>query len=248
MKRTITLLMFFVVSVFSLDNDTFTDSRDGKKYKTVKIGKQTWMAQNLDYHGEDGYLGLCYGAEPQKDVMKPENCKKYGRLYDWEEAKKACPRSWHLPSDAEWQTLVDFAGGDEIAGQKLKSKSGWKEHDFSGKNPKSPKCRWAEQTEKQVDNRGRVISPAGVKEYDYCATDEFGFSALPGGFGYSLGDFDDVGDYGGWWSATEDDFSNAYHRYMSYNDGRVYSDYTKSSVFMYLNLKSYLLSVRCVQD
>jgi uncharacterized protein (TIGR02145 family) len=144
-----------------------------------------------------------------------------------------------LPSDAEWQTLVDLAGGNEVAGQKLKSKSGWEEYDFSGKSPKSPKCKWTEQTEKQVDNRGQVISPAGVKEYDYCATDEFGFSALPGGYGYSGGGFGYVGGRGYWWSATVD-FSNlAYYRYVGYYFSNVFRDF---------NYKSFLFSVRCVQD
>jgi len=113
MKKAITLLMFFVVAVFA---DTFTDSRDGKTYKTVKIGKQTWMAQNLDYHGSDGYLGLCYGDYPRSGIREPENCQKYGRLYDYNEALKACPKGWHLPSDNEWQTFVDFAGGISVHG------------------------------------------------------------------------------------------------------------------------------------
>jgi uncharacterized protein (TIGR02145 family) len=56
----------------------------------------------------------------------PANGKKYGRLYDWETAKKAAPPGWHLPSKEEWQELVDFAGGKKIAGKKLKAKSGWK--------------------------------------------------------------------------------------------------------------------------
>jgi uncharacterized protein (TIGR02145 family) len=99
----------------SKDGKFFTDSRDGKKYKTVIIGKQIWMAENLNYETESS---KCYGNEPA-------NCKKYGRLYDWETGMEICPKGWHLPSDKEWQTLVDFAGGDNIAGKKLKAKSGW---------------------------------------------------------------------------------------------------------------------------
>jgi len=90
---------------------TFTDSRDGKTYKKVKIGTQTWMAENLDRATANS---MCY-----------ENCVKYGRLYTWPDAKTACPSGWHLPRDAEWQTLVDYAGGDAVAGGKLKSTSGW---------------------------------------------------------------------------------------------------------------------------
>jgi uncharacterized protein (TIGR02145 family) len=95
--------------------EKFTDPRDGKVYRTVKIGEQIWMAQNLNYEAEGS---VCYGNDPA-------NGEKYGRLYDWETAMKASPPGWHLPSDDEWQTLVDFAGGKEIAGKKLKTKSGW---------------------------------------------------------------------------------------------------------------------------
>jgi len=233
------ILLLTCVAVFAQQKDTFTDSRDGKTYKTVKIGKQVWMAQNLDYHGSDGYLGLCYGANPKKEIMNLENCKSYGRLYDWKEANQACPKGWHLPNNDEWQTLVDFAGGKEIAGKKLKAKSGWKEYDFSEKNPGSPKCKWTEQTEKQIDNRGRVISPAGVVEHDNCATDEFGFSALPGGDGGSDGSFRNVGSYGGWWSANGYGSFDAYHRNMNY-----YS----VSAYWYNSHKASLFSVRCVWD
>jgi uncharacterized protein (TIGR02145 family) len=91
----------------------FTDSRDGTTYRTVKIGRQTWMAKNLNYQTGKSW---CYNN-------KADNCHEYGKLYDWETAMKACPAGWHLPSRDEWSELVNFIGGKEIAGTKLKSTS-----------------------------------------------------------------------------------------------------------------------------
>jgi len=82
---------------------SFTDTRDGKTYKTVKIGTQVWMAENLNYNIGSG--SWCYGDNSS-------NCNKYGRLYDWETAKKACPAGWHLPSKSEFETLLNNYGSE----------------------------------------------------------------------------------------------------------------------------------------
>jgi uncharacterized protein (TIGR02145 family) len=93
----------------------FIDPRDGKKYKAVKIGDQVWMAENLNYNVSDS---KCYDN-------KTENCSKYGRLYNWNMAKAACPNDWHLPSNEEWDILIALVGGEKTAGKFLKATSGW---------------------------------------------------------------------------------------------------------------------------
>lgn len=210
----------------SAQKETFTDSRDGKIYKWVKIGDQVWMAQNLDYHGEDGYLGLCYGDKPKNKIRNPENCKKYGRLYSWNEAIKACPEGWHLSSDGEWQTLVDFLGGNEAAGKKLKAKSGWN------------KCSYTEQTAEEIDDRGRIIAPAAVIKHNNC-TDEYGFSALPGGHIRSATDYSYVADGDGYWWTSAKGGIATWSWYMGHNYSQVRRD---------LHNNWLLFSVRCVQD
>ena len=103
-----------------IEKGTFTDTRDKKTYKTVKIGTQTWMAENLNYEAKGS---KCYDN-------KPANCKKYGRLYNWATAKSACPKGWHLPSKSEYEALDGAVGGGETAGKKLKSKSGWEDWEY----------------------------------------------------------------------------------------------------------------------
>jgi len=115
MSKVIILIALFGVAVFAQQKGSFTDPRDKKTYKTVKIGEQTWMAENLNYNAKGS---KCYGN-------KPANCDKYGRLYSWETSKSACPAGWHLPAREEWNVLYDAVGGEDIAEKVLKSKSGW---------------------------------------------------------------------------------------------------------------------------
>jgi uncharacterized protein (TIGR02145 family) len=111
--------------------DTLTDTRDGQTYKTVKIGTQTWMAQNINYKTKGG--SWCYNDSTSY-------CKKYGRLYDWNTATTVCPKGWKLPSREDWDQLAESVGGRKIdnydswhdwldAGKKLKSTSGWYNND-----------------------------------------------------------------------------------------------------------------------
>jgi uncharacterized protein (TIGR02145 family) len=118
---------------------TFTDARDGQTYKTVTIGTQTWMARNINYQTKSG--SWCYDNNV-------DNCKQYGRLYDWNTAKTACPAGWHLPS--RWDNLEEEAavGGKGVAGKALKSTNGWY-NDGNG-----------------IDNNGFSALPGGYRDTD----------------------------------------------------------------------------------
>jgi uncharacterized protein (TIGR02145 family) len=105
---------------------SFTDSRDGQTYRTVRIGGQTWMAENLNYAADGSWcycdLVIWASTEEALQAERDANCGKYGRLYDWNTAAEVCPAGWHLPSSEEWDALDNFVGKLN-AGAKLKSKS-----------------------------------------------------------------------------------------------------------------------------
>jgi uncharacterized protein (TIGR02145 family) len=186
--------------------DTFTDSRDGKTYKTVSIERHTWMAENLNYQTSSG--SWCY------DNIS-SNCDYYGRLYDWNTAKKACFSGWRLPTRQDWDELGKIVGGvkepdDEGninwygAGKTLKAKSYW------------------------YDNGN--------------GTDDYGFSAMPGGVRhYDNGRFVNSGYFGFWWTATE--YANGSDSAYLWNM-RHYNDFASE----FFDNKDYGMSVRCRKD
>lgn len=205
-----------------------TDDRDGQIYRTVGIGSQTWMAQNLNFKGSGADSGWACGTSA-------DSARKYGRVYRWASAmgldsscnrafcgdgiamhqQGRCPEGWHVPSDEEWQSLEVAAGMDSataasgggrgiVAGVKLKSTWGW-----TGTN----------------NSRN--------------GTDVFGFRLLPAGI-FSSGSLHDVRALTSLWSASEVESSYAWYRTFGYTDESVYRNNSES--------KGYGFSLRCIQN
>jgi uncharacterized protein (TIGR02145 family) len=207
----------------------------GQVYKTAKIGKQVWMAQNLNYDVPSTATDVCYG-------YKAENCAKYGRLYNWATAmalplkcngifskddkdcaiktpyhQGICPAGWHIPRGERWDVIL----GDQ---SKLRAKNGWNSYEYDP-------CCGHECVPGCVENKV-MLSGNG--------TDNYGFAALPGGCGYEFEgklSFGGVG-YGGHWWSTSDVSTEA--------SPRVISSYPEEDGG-YIR-KSSLLSVRCMKD
>jgi len=139
-------------------------------------------------------------------------CDTYGRLYNWTVASSnACPDGWHLPSRIDWAELARTVGGTGIFG-----------NDGTAATKLKSSFGWNHSS--------------GVPE----GTDDYGFSALPGGYGrYASGGFSDAAIIGYWWTATAEGDGNAYYRSMKYNSEAVSQD---------VNDKSAGMSVRCVQE
>ncbi len=168
-----------------------TDSRDGKTYKTVTIGSQTWMAENLNYKKDDSF---CYRNDE-------DYCSHYGRLYKRNAAYGACPVGWHMPSIKEWEELFAMIGNRKIAAKALRSQMGW---------------------------RDSVVS-----------TDEYGFSALPAGYGRADGWAENAGLGAYWWSSTREEYNSDCNETVALKNDSLTWNYMSDEE---------RLSIRCVKD
>lgn len=214
------LILIIPFSCKKADNTTtgVTD-KDGNVYKTVTIGSQEWMAENLK---TTRYLnGDLIGTttSPTSDITgetapkyqwpsggDESSVSIYGRLYTWyavTDSRNVCPDGWHVPSNSEYTTLMTYLGGDTIAGRKLKE---------------TGTAHWASP------NTG--------------ATDETGFSALPGGYRGYEGLYYFIGYTGYFWSSTDYDADNGWYRGLYYNGAY---DHNLS------NSKKAGFAVRCVK-
>ena len=238
--------------VISLDTgsagwySTITDSRDSNVYNMVVIGGQIWMKENLAYlpsvvgpeTGSDGtpkYYVYNYNKDLPATAKTYNEYIFYGVLYNWPAAmdgatsssanpsgiKGICPTGWHLPSDAEWKQLEMYLGMTESE---------------------------ANDTDDRGSTEGGKLKATGTIDAhtglwngsNIGATNESGFSGLPGGFRSYEGVFAEMGNYGYWWSSTEGSSStNAWRRYLCYNNGGVHRYYSANRIGM---------SVRCVMD
>ena len=105
---------------------TFVDERDGQVYKFTTIGNQVWMAENLRYRIKEE-SAVDRSNELRSECFFPDDsCTIMGLAYNWEAAKYACPKGWHLPSEKEWDVLIRRMGGDAEANYRLRSTNGWK--------------------------------------------------------------------------------------------------------------------------
>lgn len=197
---------------------TMTD-QDSNVYKTVTIGTQTWMAENLRTTKYNDGTAIPLVTDPTAwgnlttdaycnygNTNNTDTIATFGRLYNWHAVNtgKLAPTGWHVPTDAEWTQLTDYLGGTGVAGGKLK--------EIGTTHWTSP-------------NTG--------------ATNETGFTALPVGTRSNSGEFGDIGYGGVWWSATEDYADYALFRFVGY----AYSNVGRLGTH-----KEIGLSVRCLRD
>ncbi|MGA1978434.1 MAG: fibrobacter succinogenes major paralogous domain-containing protein [Bacteroidales bacterium] len=209
--------------------DFITDSRDGQRYKTVKIGTQIWLAEDLRTTSFNN--GIVIPLVTDKTIWAvlttPAYCwynndeasykSTYGALYNWYAVStgKICPIGWHIPTDNEWKTLEMYLGMSQ------------NEADKSGM---------------RISNEGGKLKETGTTHWtnpNVGATNESGFTALPGGYRSDHGSFHDVGGYGHWWSVTVYDAMSAWDRCIDYD----YAGFSR-----YNDGKRCGFSVRCVRD
>ncbi len=195
---------------------------DGNVYKTVNIGNQTWMTENLKVTKYNDGTSI----PTEKDKVQWSKLTTgawcnynnndslgniYGKLYNWyavspttNSNKNLCPTGWHVPSDTEWNVLTDYLGGGNVAGGKMKE-----------------------------------VGTANWINSNTEATNTSLFTGLPGGGRYTNGNYYDTGLYGYWWCSSENRTYDVWIRYLDFVEGIANRSY---------EYKEGGLSVRCLKD
>ena len=213
---------------FTKDSGTFADNRDGHKYKWVRIGEQIWMGENLAYlpsvspssaesYADPYYFVYGYQSTSVSAAKATYNYSTYGVLYNWIAAKTACPTGWHLPTDDEWKQLEMALGMSQNK---------------------------ADDTDWRGTNEGTKLKATSGWYNNGNGTDDYGFSALPGGYRAGSGEFGniifgDISTFGAWWSYTEYSSFSAWHRILNNSS---------KNIVRSTDNKEYGFSVRCVRN
>lgn len=226
MKTNLVFLFLFiniyVVSPQSIEEEKYVVDIDGNRYRTVRIGSQVWMTENLrvtHYRNGDSILSTITDTLDYRSEKEPKyqfvykndlnNLQKYGRLYTWfvvVDKRNICPVGWHIPTIEEFKQLDIALGGKDLAIGKLKS---------------TDAESW--------------LSPNSD------ATNESGFNGLPGGWRAAKGSFGALGKYGHWWCSDMQSPEFAFRMFLSYNEA-CYKNHLGSSD------PQNAWSVRCVKD
>jgi uncharacterized protein (TIGR02145 family) len=174
---------------------------EGNLYKTVTIGTQQWMAENLKvskYSDGTTIPNITDNTQWQNNTTgawsyfknDAANNTKYGKLYNWYAVSKTnvCPTGWHVPTDAEWTVLTDYLGGAHVAGGKMKE-----------------------------------VGTTSWSSTIWGSTNKSLFTGLPGGYRYDDGDYSSIGLIGRWWSSSEGNATNAWYIDLPNDGGMAYS-------------------------
>ena len=211
----------------------FIDERDGNRYRTIRIGNKVWLAENLRFVINLGKGSYLYGKNTQDiDYVKSNDLyKKYGLLYNYETAKIACPKGWHLPSDDEWKELELFLGMDKEVCELVS----YKQMPENYKSFNNPRTGINILTLLDLESWNGLESPF---------IEDIGFNARPGGWRTYHRVFEDIGIMSSWWTSTE-------NKNKQQNNIFVYQREIRTGVEGIIRADcatSCCLSVRCIKD
>ena len=205
----------------SLTYDEISDI-EGNTYKTIKIGDQIWMAENLAVtkYNDGTPIPLVVSETTWSGLSTDAYCwynnieVKYGALYNWYAVNtgKLCPTGWHVATDEEWTALTDFLGGPVLSGGKLKE---------------TGDLHWANYNTESINSSGFTALPGGYRHYqanDYINTNSY---------------YGNATRYGYWWTSSSNSDKSSFGRNLNYG----YSDINKISIDNRIGA-----SVRCVKD